>query len=71
MPDMFATKDTSQEEMSWLKAALLANMPDMSVTEETSQSRGWLNSVTLANMPDMSVTEDTSQEEMSWLKVAE
>ena len=38
------------------------NMPDMSVTEETSQSlRGESKEVANVNMPDMSVTEETSQ----------
>ena len=34
---MFVTEDTSQEEMSWLKATVPKNMRDMSTIEETFQ----------------------------------
>ena len=34
---MFVTEDTSQDEMSWLKATVPKNMRDMSTIEETFQ----------------------------------
>ena len=47
----------------------MANMPFMSVTDDTSQeSRGRLKARALVNMRFMSVTDETSQESRGRLK---
>ena len=68
-PCSVSTIETSQPEMSWLKAEAQPNMPFMVVTELVFHAPiGWLKAEAWMNMPPMIVTELVFQAPIGWLK---